>query len=262
MYSPFAFSGDSESSDSGLDTMSSSTGNSFPSDYMDLDEFLSAANNQNAQESREVPKSCELATNHPANGAVMPVATTSCKLEAVGTQASPSKTSAEVSTVLNSIILSKVSSLPLNINPPALQPFESTSQPTATNAIIQWCKSVGITRQEHGEAMGPEPGKTPVRRRRNSRYVYNPLPIAKKADRKFVTQSSKDEKYWERRIKNNVAAKRSRDMRRQKEIELSDKYKNLEEENTLLKEEVQRLRIKAAELEQRLAQIAQFQSDM
>ena len=110
--------------------------------------------------------------------------------------------------------------------------------------------------------MGPEPGKTPVRRRRNCRYVYNPLPIAKKADRKFVTQSSKDEKYWERRIKNNVAAKRSRDMRRQKEIELSDKYKNLEEENTLLKEEVQRLRIKAAELEQRLAQIAQFQSNM
>ena len=65
--------------------------------------------------------------------------------------------------------------------------------------------------------------------------------------------------YW---VKNNVAAKRSRDMRRQKEIELSDKYKNLEEENTLLKEEVQRLRIKAAELEQRLAQIAQFQSNM
>ena len=261
MYSLFTFSGDSESSDSGVDTMSSSTGNSFPSDYMDLDEFLSAANNQNAQESQEVPKSLELAKNYPANGAVRPVATMSPK-EAVGTQASPSRTSTEVSTVLNSIILSKVSSLPLNVNPPAIQPFESTSQPTATNAIIQWCKSVGITRQEHGEVMGPEPGKTPVRRRRNTRYVYNPLPIAKKADRKFVTQSSKDEKYWERRIKNNVAAKRSRDMRRKKEIELSDKFKNLEEENTLLKEEVQRLRIKAAELEQRLTQIAQFQSDM
>ena len=80
------------------------------------------------------------------------------------------------------------------------------------------------------------------------------MPISRKADRKFFTQGEKDEKYWERRIKNNVAAKRSRDLRRQKEIEISEKHTMLERENTFLKEEVKRLRAKAVVLEQKLAQ--------
>ena len=252
---------DSESSDSGLDTMSSmssSTGNSFPSDYMDLDEFLSAAHNQNGQESQAAPKSCENDQHQLATGSRAVVATNSNEAErevSIELEASLSKTATAVSTVLNSIMLSKVSSNPLNANPKVFQSLQvSAPQPTAATAIIQWCKSVGVTQQEHSEAMGPEPGKTPVRRRRNSKYVYNPMPISKKADRKFVSQGEKDEKYWERRIKNNVAAKRSRDMRRQKEIEISEKQRKLECENTFLKEEIKRLRAKAVMLEQRLSQ--------
>ena len=201
---------------------------------MDLDEFLSVQT-QNGQENSAVA-----ATNARAEVPVPPVPDFS-------------KAAADVS-VLTSMMLSKMSSLPLKVDPAVLQSLQvNTSQPAETNAIIQWCKTVGVTRQEHPEAMGPEPGKMPVRRRRNSKYVYNPLPITKKADRKFFSQSEKDEKYWERRIKNNVAAKRSRDLRRQKEIEVSEKFKMLERENANLKEEVRRLRMKASELEKKLA---------
>lgn len=237
-----------------MDSMSTSTGNSFPSDYMDLDEFLSAQTHS-VQESQAVQKSVANTQNQPPASltrAVVPKKTNSS--QQAPTDFSLSQAAVEVNSVLNSLMLSKASSFPLKVDPTVLQSIQaSASQPAATNAIIQWCKSVGVTEQEHKEAMGPAPGKTPVRRRRNSRYVYNPLPISRKADRKFVTQAEKDEKYWERRIKNNVAAKRSRDLRRQKEIEVSEKFKSLERENALLKEEVQRLRVKAGELEKKLA---------
>ena len=182
---------------------------------MDLDEFLSVQT-QNGQDNSTV-------------------ATTNARTE-VPPVPDFSKAAADVS-VLTSMMLSKMSSLPLKVDPAVFQSLQvNTSQPPETNAIIQWCKTVGVTRQEHPEAMGPEPGKTPVRRRRNSKYVYNPLPITKKADRKFFSQSEKDEKYWD-----------------QKEIEVSEKFKMLERENANLKEEVRRLRMKASELEKKLA---------
>jgi len=37
----------------------------------------------------------------------------------------------------------------------------------------------------------------------------------------YVPPSSKDEKYWDKRIKNNVAARRSREARRLKENQVS-----------------------------------------
>ena len=216
---------------------------------MDLDEFLSVQT-QNGQENASA--SCENVQNRASStaGGTRTVATTSAGAER------PPVIAADVNSVLSSMMLSKMSSLPLKVDPAVFKSLQvTTSQPAAdTNTIIQWCQSVGVTTQEHQEAMGPTPGKTPVRRRRNAKYVYNPVPIIKKADRRFVTQSDKDEKYWERRIKNNVAAKRSRDLRRQKEIEVTEKFKNLERENSLLKEEVHRLRLKAAELEKKLAQ--------
>lgn len=245
---------DSESSDSGVDTLSTSTRSSFPSDYMDLDEFLSVQT-QNGQENTASATSCEIVQNPPAS-ATRTVATSNARIEVPAI--TDLKAVVDANSVLTSMMLSKMSSSPIKVDPVVFQSLQvSTSQPAETraetNSIIQWCKTVGVTRQEHQEVMGPAPGKTPVRRRRNSKYVYNPLPITKKADRKFVTQSEKDEKYWERRIKNNVAAKRSRDLRRQKEIEVTGKFKTLENENSLLKEEVCRLRLKASELEKKLA---------
>lgn len=51
-----------------------------------------------------------------------------------------------------------------------------------------------------------------------------------------------DEKYWQRRKKNNVAAKRSRDARRLKENQITVRAAFLERENTALRTEVAELR--------------------
>lgn len=244
---------DGESSDSGLDTMSSSTGNSFPSDYMDLDEFLSAQTH-NGPGNEAVPKASESTANQrvacPTRAVVL--AKTNSNQINEGTSVTN-----ETSGKANDAIMLKTSSFSLKVDSSVLQSISanSTAQPSATNAIIQWCRSVGVPQQSDLKALDQTSGVAPSRRRRSAKYIYNPLPISKKADRKFVCQAEKDEKYWERRIKNNVAAKRSRDMRRQKEIEISEKFKNLERENENLKDEVQRLRVKAVELERKLANL-------
>lgn len=84
------------------------------------------------------------------------------------------------------------------------------------------------------------------------KYHYNPVPVKRKAERQFVSDVEKDDKYWKRRKRNNEAARRSRDMRRQKEIEISMKWKNLEQENVRLKKELQKLKDRANELERQL----------
>ncbi|XP_020911159.1 thyrotroph embryonic factor [Exaiptasia diaphana] len=86
----------------------------------------------------------------------------------------------------------------------------------------------------------------------NYKYNYNPLPMKRKAQRQFVTDTEKDERYWKRRTRNNEAARRSRDMRRQREIEISTQCKELEKENARLKKELQKLKDKANKLERQL----------
>ena len=54
-----------------------------------------------------------------------------------------------------------------------------------------------------------------------------------------MTAEKKDEKYWEKRTKNNVAARRSREARRLKENQISLRTAFLEQENAALKSTVQ-----------------------
>ena len=61
-------------------------------------------------------------------------------------------------------------------------------------------------------------------------------------------QDIKDQAYWERRRKNNLAAKRSRDARRAKEDEIAIRAAFLEQENIQLKWEVARLKSETARL--------------
>ncbi|CAL8284000.1 unnamed protein product [Merluccius merluccius] len=69
-----------------------------------------------------------------------------------------------------------------------------------------------------------------------------PQPMIKKAKKVLVPDEKKDEKYWQRRNKNNVAAKRSRDARRLKENQITVRAAFLERENTALRSEVAELR--------------------
>ncbi|XP_041351195.1 uncharacterized protein LOC121370146 [Gigantopelta aegis] len=63
-----------------------------------------------------------------------------------------------------------------------------------------------------------------------------------------VSEQSKDTAYWERRRKNNEAAKRSRDSRRQKEEEIAMRAAFLEQENLKLRAQVAILKNETAKL--------------
>ena len=63
-----------------------------------------------------------------------------------------------------------------------------------------------------------------------------------KEERPTEDTSPQDEKYWTRRKKNNVAAKRSRDARRLKENQITIRAAFLEKENMALRTEVAELR--------------------
>lgn len=71
---------------------------------------------------------------------------------------------------------------------------------------------------------------------------YKPSGIDHRSARQSVDEESKDDKYWERRRKNNQAAKKSRDLKRQKEISVAERAVSLEEENRQLREEVKKLK--------------------
>ncbi|XP_033744971.1 nuclear factor interleukin-3-regulated protein-like [Pecten maximus] len=62
--------------------------------------------------------------------------------------------------------------------------------------------------------------------------------------KRVIPDTLKDEKYWERRKKNNIAAKRSRENRRRFEIDVRLKLEFLEKENILLKKEVSVMKLK------------------
>ncbi|CAH4039022.1 unnamed protein product [Pieris brassicae] len=64
-----------------------------------------------------------------------------------------------------------------------------------------------------------------------------PQPMIKKSRKQFVPDDLKDDKYWARRRKNNMAAKRSRDARRMKENQIALRAGYLEKENMGLRQE-------------------------
>ena len=66
------------------------------------------------------------------------------------------------------------------------------------------------------------------------------------------TEDSKDDRYWERRRKNNMAAKRSRDARRVKENQIAMKATFYERENKILTQELGKARAEIHVLRERL----------
>nr|UHH90573.1 PAR-domain protein 1 isoform 3 [Pyrrhocoris apterus] len=80
-----------------------------------------------------------------------------------------------------------------------------------------------------------------------------PQPMVKKSRKQFVPEGLKDEKYWARRRKNNMAAKRSRDARRMKENQIALRAGFLEKENLGLRQEMERLKRENDSLKERLS---------
>ncbi|KAG7264945.1 hypothetical protein CRUP_007165 [Coryphaenoides rupestris] len=80
------------------------------------------------------------------------------------------------------------------------------------------------------------------RKRKFSAEELKPQPMIKKARKIFMPEDLKDDRYWARRRKNNVAAKRSREARRLKENQIAIRANFLEKENQALRREVADLR--------------------
>ncbi|XP_078479527.1 hepatic leukemia factor-like [Lampetra fluviatilis] len=80
------------------------------------------------------------------------------------------------------------------------------------------------------------------RRRKFSEEELKPQPIVKKAKKNLIPVDLKDDRYWARRRKNNVAAKRSRDARRLKENQIAVRAAFLEKENSVLRQEMAELK--------------------
>ncbi len=79
-----------------------------------------------------------------------------------------------------------------------------------------------------------------------------PCGPAKKTRHTMKSKSGKDDKYWERRKRNNLAAKRSREAKRAREMEIAKKTGALEKENTNLKNQVKKLKAAIKRAEKRL----------
>uniref|UniRef100_H3ANW9 BZIP domain-containing protein n=2 Tax=Latimeria chalumnae TaxID=7897 RepID=H3ANW9_LATCH len=62
--------------------------------------------------------------------------------------------------------------------------------------------------------------------------------------REFISEEKKDASYWEKRRKNNEAAKRSREKRRINDLVLENRVLALNEENVRLKTELLQLKLR------------------
>jgi hypothetical protein len=75
----------------------------------------------------------------------------------------------------------------------------------------------------------------------------------KRKRKQSISDNLKDDKYWERRRKNNAAAKRSREERLQKEAEVAKQATGLFAENTELKRSLAEALNDNQQLKERLA---------
>jgi len=69
-----------------------------------------------------------------------------------------------------------------------------------------------------------------------------PQPIIRKRKKTLVPENEKDGKYWEKRLKNNVATKRAREAKRLKENQIALRAAFLEKENRRLKDEMENMK--------------------
>ncbi|CAG0886172.1 unnamed protein product [Cyprideis torosa] len=87
-----------------------------------------------------------------------------------------------------------------------------------------------------------------------------PRPMIYKTRKLLIPNEMKDEDYWERRKKNNDAAKRSRDIKRMKEARIKMRLAHLEKENVALRQEVSELKRVNAALSEDMANLIEHSS--
>lgn len=86
------------------------------------------------------------------------------------------------------------------------------------------------------------------------RALVSSAPRRPRGEKKPIPETLKDDKYYERRKRNNMAAKKSRDARKQREDQIAMRATYLEKENSVLRAQVATLREEACSLRQLLFQ--------
>lgn len=193
-------------------------GESFHLEYMDLDEFL-------------LENGIPASPTHLAQNLLLPVAELEGKESASSSTASPPSSSTAVFQASETASstessLEKERETPSPIDPNCVE-VDVNFNPDPADLVLSSVPG--------GELFNP-------RKHKFAEEDLKPQPMIKKAKKVFVPDEQKDEKYWTRRKKNNVAAKRSRDARRLKENQITIRAAFLEKENTALRTEVAELR--------------------
>ncbi|XP_063817341.1 hepatic leukemia factor isoform X2 [Pseudophryne corroboree] len=198
-------------------------GDTFQLEYMDLEEFLSENGIPPSQSSHELSSHQPGLPQSPA---------TSPSVIDLSSRASTSILPGLVSQNCMHNPVRPGQILPTNRNTPS--PIDPESIQVA----------VGYEPDPADLALSSIPGQEMFdpRKHKFSEEELKPQPMIKKARKVFIPDDLKDEKYWARRKKNNMAAKRSRDARRLKENQIAIRASFLEKENSALRLEVADLR--------------------
>ncbi|XP_029913475.1 HLF transcription factor, PAR bZIP family member a isoform X2 [Myripristis murdjan] len=205
-------------------------GDNFQLEYMDLEEFLSENGiPANTAQSDQAPQAAPQ-PQAPLPPAPAPAAPPTPSVVDLSSRAT---TSVHTGMVPQNCLQSPSRA--------ALPSARDTPSPIDPESIQV---SVGYEPDPADLALSSVPGQEifDPRKRKFSAEELKPQPMIKKARKVFIPEDLKDDKYWARRRKNNVAAKRSRDARRLKENQIAIRAGFLEKENAALRMEVADLR--------------------
>nr|XP_033818330.1 hepatic leukemia factor isoform X2 [Geotrypetes seraphini] len=198
-------------------------GDTFQLEYMDLEEFLSE---------NGIPPSPSHHEHSPRQSGLQPPPSNSPPVMDLSSRASASIHPG----------MGSPNCLPSPARPGHILPSSRNTPSPIDPETIQ--VPVGYEPDPADLALSSIPGQEMFdpRKCKFSEEELKPQPMIKKARKVFITEELKDDKYWARRKKNNMAAKRSRDARRLKENQIAIRASFLEKENSALRLEVSDLR--------------------
>ncbi|XP_069129854.1 thyrotroph embryonic factor-like isoform X2 [Argopecten irradians] len=223
----------------------------FQLEYMDLDEFLSENgipvdlnDNSSGSDSNQSQKS---SSQHPtlSNPPTSPIITPNPMLnqpEAVPVDPIEAFVNEEVKLPKEVPSSPTIRSL-LSVESTVPATDEVPRSPSSIASVSPPHVPVEFEVDDQDLALSSVPGHDfDPKKRRFTVEELKPQPIIKKSRKIFVPDDCKDDKYWNRRKKNNVAAKRSRDARRIKENQIAMRASFLEKENDTLKKELEKMK--------------------
>merc|ERR1712071_593825 len=224
-------------------------------EYMDLDEFLSENGipvKDNAARGRSPPQqgpSSIQSTNSSGGDSAAPAqaSSSSGSSGSVCSNATPTRSAPSPAMTLvnedddNSVSECSSSSVLDAISPAATcTSFSRTTPAKRKRTAVSIASSFNDNSSDDGSYVPChdfDPKSRPF-----SQEELRPQPMSKKSKKQYVPDDLKDDKYWARRRKNNMAAKRSRDARRVKENQIAMRAAFLEKEvNAVLKAELDKV---------------------